>query len=92
MGCSSCGGSGLLKSIARVGVAALTGNDVTVGDDVKGTRLLACTHCDQLKRKQPGAVAGDDVAGADKCLQCGCYVKTKAEFATEVCPLGKWGA
>ena len=90
MGCSSCGGSfwGHATNVAK---AAVSGQQVLVSDDVRVERLVQCAGCEQLQRYQPGAALGDDVTMGDKCLQCGCYVKPKAAFATEVCPMGKWG-
>ena len=89
MGCSSCGGS-FVGSAARVAKAALTGQQTLVNDDVLDARLAQCAVCEHVVRYQPGAVAGDDVTMADKCSQCGCYVKVKAKFETESCPLGRW--
>ena len=89
MGCSSCGGS-FFGSAANVVMAGLTGRQVLASDDVLAARLAQCAVCEHIVRYQPGSLAGDDVTLADKCSQCGCYVKVKASFETESCPLGKW--
>ena len=39
-------------------------------------RVGICNGCDRLKD--------------DKCIECGCFVKLKAKWASESCPIGKW--
>ena len=41
-------------------------------------RIKTCNQCEFLK--------------GGRCGVCGCYVSKKATWATERCPVGKWGA
>ncbi len=40
-------------------------------------RIEICNQCDQLD--------------GQRCAACGCFLLLKAKWASEVCPLGKWG-
>lgn len=42
-------------------------------------RLAICGSCPLLN------------AAAGRCLECGCVVSIKTSWASEACPLGKWG-
>jgi hypothetical protein len=46
--------------------------------DAFGARLERCTLCEQRTEHQ--------------CAACGCFIETKAEWAEQVCPLGRWPA
>ncbi len=50
--------------------------------ELKAARLTVCSTCDQKV---------SDPAG-DWCRhrKCGCYLETKAGWADQSCPLGKW--
>ncbi len=41
------------------------------------SRLEICEGCDKLSK--------------DRCSECGCFVKMKAAWGSEECPIGKWG-
>ena len=42
-------------------------------------RIEACNQCDQFDSK------------SQRCAACGCFLVVKAKWASEECPLGKWG-
>ena len=44
---------------------------------VKRSRLEICNTCDKLQ--------------GSRCSECGCFVEMKAGWASEACPLAKWG-
>jgi len=46
-------------------------------DQVRRSRLEICSTCDYLQN--------------DRCRACGCFVAQKAAWASEKCPLDKWG-
>ena len=54
------------------------GLPATTEEEIK-QRALACDECDSLDRENY------------KCGECGCYLKYKIAWATQKCPLGKWG-
>lgn len=71
---------GFLQKIANFAVAAV--QHVAVGapmasEDVKAARLAVCVACDQFDR--------------GSCRVCGCGLETKAGWADQECPVGKWG-
>lgn len=41
-------------------------------------RIKLCEECDKF------------IEEARKCSECGCYIDTKASWASEECPLKKW--
>jgi len=47
-----------------------------VSTEVQQTRLSICYTCKDLCDT--------------KCCVCGCYVKKKTQWSTEVCPKNKW--
>lgn len=49
-----------------------------VSDEVYKERVKICEGCDKFSQE------------ARRCLECGCYVDTKASWASEECPLKKW--
>ena len=48
-----------------------------VPNDIYESRINTCDSCDYLQD--------------DRCRACGCFVKLKAGWASEKCPLDKWG-
>tara|TARA_Y100000004_G_scaffold71605_1_gene80485 strand:- start:415 stop:828 length:414 start_codon:yes stop_codon:yes gene_type:complete len=48
-----------------------------VPNHVRASRLEICRACDKLDEK--------------RCTECGCFVDIKAGWASEACPLAKWG-
>jgi len=44
---------------------------------VKRSRLEICNSCDKLQ--------------GSRCSECGCFVEAKTGWASEACPLAKWG-
>ena len=51
---------------------------LNVSNKVFDERRLICLSCDSFE--------------GDKCLECGCYIPSKARVIFESCPLGKWSA
>jgi hypothetical protein len=48
-------------------------------ESVKRSRLEICEKCEFHDKVN------------NKCNQCGCYLSAKASWASESCPIGKWG-
>ena len=48
-----------------------------VPEKIYKSRLEVCEGCDKLSK--------------GRCSACGCFVKTKAAWGSEECPIGKWG-
>lgn len=46
--------------------------------EVYDSRILTCLACEMYDVK------------SDECLKCGCYIKYKADWLSEECPLNKW--
>jgi hypothetical protein len=73
----------LASAGARIGVAIARGERVAVGADVQLARLEICRQCEYY------------IPDGEKCRKCGCYlagkVFAKTKYATEACPIGKWG-
>ena len=96
MGCQSCEQKRMareakhfVQSAGKVGNDALTGEQVLATKEQYKARELICEQCDQVSRKK-GMPSPATILSDDKCLECGCKVLKKIEYATEVCPLGKW--
>ena len=51
---------------------------------VYAARLEICNGCDRLIQDESKETCG-------MCIECGCPVQTKAAWASEGCPIGKWG-
>ena len=47
-------------------------------------RLDICWGCDKLIKDETRETTGS-------CTECGCSVSSKAKWASEACPIGKWG-
>ena len=45
--------------------------------ETRDARMSECKKCPRYKNF--------------RCLECGCFMKTKTYLADAVCPLGKWG-
>ena len=48
-----------------------------VPEHIYKSRIQTCEGCDQLSK--------------GRCFECGCFVKAKAAWGSEMCPIGKWG-
>ena len=51
----------------------------TVPFETHQERLKTCFSCDKFNKQN------------ETCLECGCFLRIKASWATEKCPLDKWG-
>lgn len=96
MGCQSCEQKRLardakhfVQSASKVAKAALTGEQVIATKEQQKERYLVCEQCDQVSRRN-GMPSPATILSDDKCLECGCKILKKIEYATEVCPFGKW--
>jgi len=49
-----------------------------VSDEVKKQRLDICRGCNKYDSDQV------------RCIECGCFLESKASFALNSCPIGKW--
>ena len=50
-----------------------------VSDEVYKERVSICRSCDKYDELE------------NRCMECGCYVPTKAKIILDSCPLDKWG-
>ena len=96
MGCQSCeqkrmarDAKHFVQSAGKVAKAALTGEQVLATKEQYKARELICEQCDKVARKN-GMPSPATILSDDKCLECGCKILKKIEYATEACPLGKW--
>lgn len=48
------------------------------GEDEHGRRLAICQSCPSFSPRD------------SRCMECGCYMETKASWESAACPLGKW--
>lgn len=51
-----------------------------VSEETKNSRLEICKSCEFFNES------------LYQCKQCGCFLKIKTSWATEKCPIDKWGA
>ena len=96
MGCQTCeqkrmarDAKHFVQSAGKVAKAALTGEQVLATKEQYKARELICEQCDKVARKN-GMPSPATILSDDKCLECGCKILKKIEYATEACPLGKW--
>ena len=96
MSCASCEKRRLareakhfVQSAGKVVKAAMTGEQVLATKEQYKARELICEQCDKVTRKN-GMPSPATILNDDKCLECGCKILKKIEYATEACPLGKW--
>lgn len=68
-----------VKAAGRVVAAVVSGDEVTVTEDVRQSRLAVCRTCEHLRH-----------ARVDYCNLCTCWLRAKRLLATEQCPAGKW--
>lgn len=66
----------LMRDGTKIVSNALSGNKTLVEQNIRDSRWSTCNDCERLQ--------------ADRCLECGCYMKVKVAFITSECPLGKW--
>ena len=77
----------IIKKAVNFSKAAINharGGFVRTPDHVFKARMDICSGCDKLLKDESKETLGD-------CLECGCPVGAKARWASEGCPLGKWG-
>ena len=70
----------LAKEMWNTGKRAARGLPVIVSAEVGFERLQICEGCDKFDA-EPG-----------RCTECGCFMRTKTQFASASCPLKKWEA
>ena len=51
----------------------------SVSADVKAQRIMICEGCEHYNSE------------STRCDECGCFINIKAGWASERCPIGKWG-
>ena len=64
------------KNFAKATSQHVRNGGRSVPEHVKQSRLDVCSGCEYLS--------------SDRCSKCGCFVKIKAAWASERCPIGKW--
>lgn len=57
---------------------ALSGESLTVSNEVKEQRMDICKNCEHYDAEQI------------RCKECGCMLEYKTGFALDSCPLNKW--
>lgn len=57
----------------------LIDNMENVSDDVASCRMSICESCEFYDKESV------------RCNSCGCFLKIKTRWASEKCPIGKWG-
>lgn len=79
------------SSVVNAAADFFTKKTVKADDKTFKQRLIRCSHCDYLKRRQ-NLPKGVDLSIKDTCLICGCYLKAKAAKIGESfeCPLLWW--
>ena len=55
-------------------------NTLLVSDEIYNERVEICKQCESYDEER------------NKCIECGCFLKQKARFALDSCPLKKWNA
>ena len=57
---------------------AMTGGALFVSDKIKNERMEICKSCEFYDEKE------------NKCIECGCLLEYKTQFALDSCPKQKW--
>ena len=74
---------GVPVSIETARSLAKAGRDIAlrryVPEDVKRSRMEHCMLCPSWEHR------------SNRCLECGCQMRVKANLTSSECPLGKWG-
>lgn len=80
-------------------IKTVKGKDISkVSNDLYQTRLRICGNCPHFNTttKSCGTLLkGCPKLNEDECTEeekqlCGCHIPTKATYADDACPLGKW--
>ena len=66
-------------NLSKSVVSHASNNFKLVTDDILNNRRDICVKCDKFN------------AANITCAECGCYLLIKTEWASEKCPLDKWG-
>ena len=69
------------SNLAKASVKHAGSGFKTVSEATKNKRLEICNSC-------PFKVGTEE---KPTCNKCGCFLKIKAGWASESCPIGKWG-
>lgn len=69
-------------NFAKASTKHISGGLKKVTEETKNKRLAICNSC-------PFKVGTEE---KPTCNKCGCFLKIKAGWASESCPIGKWGA
>ena len=70
------------SNLAKASARHVGGGLKKVTEETKNKRLEICNSC-------PFKVGTEE---KPTCNKCGCFLKIKAGWASESCPIGKWGA
>lgn len=68
-----------IKGLLEVGKELLSGEDISVPEEVSKERFKTCLKCPKLQHPLL------------TCSECGCFMKVKTKVSISECPLGKWG-
>jgi hypothetical protein len=72
-------GQNLAKFIFDVIKTTWNGDHLTVSDEVYEERLNVCRTCEWYDESQ------------NRCRHCGCFLREKARYSIDSCPIKKWG-
>ena len=70
------------ENFTRASIKHVASGFEHVSENVKQHRMRMCAGCDFLLPPQDNP----------SCSQCGCFLSIKTSWASESCPIGKWGA
>lgn len=69
----------MLTNFAKAATGHIKAGLPQTSDEEKERRASICESCDQLNKEEY------------RCNVCGCMLHYKISWATQECPLGKWG-
>lgn len=66
------------ETIKDVSTDLLKGEELTVSEEECCKRLEVCSSCPYFIKE------------GNRCNECGCFMKLKANLKSSKCPIGKW--
>lgn len=88
----------MAKTAGGAVAQVLSGKTVKLTDEQVAARLKVCANCDKISRFHKFLPKSAPVSLADRCAECGCFLREKAKRAPAEgvpadywdCPLKKW--
>tara|TARA_Y100000590_G_C15616568_1_gene975976 strand:- start:743 stop:1255 length:513 start_codon:yes stop_codon:yes gene_type:complete len=81
-------GRNLVKDTYTSMKAKAKGYNWMTSVEIANQRLEICRECPFFAYDQKNPETG---VADGRCLKCGCFMNTKAHWASAECPIGKWG-